>query len=163
MSRTSYLILTVIVLILSAFLIITSESPGYADAYYYFNAGENVADGAGLTDDVLWVYVNADDDLPTESHRYWMPLASLVAAVPMLIFGSSFSVAQIAFIPFWMGLAWLAMWLGRRIAGSARHAWVAALCVVFGGFYFPFWLTTGYLRAVWLCRRVGTHRAGLGE
>ena len=160
--RNSYLILSAIVLALSVFLIATSENPGYTDAYYYFNAGQNLAEGDGLTDDALWVYVNAGDDLPTESHRYWMPLASIVAAVPMVIFGSTFSAAQVAFVPFWMGLAWLAMWLGWRVGGTMRHAWVAALTVVLGGFYFPFWLTTDTFALFGLVGALAMVALGLG-
>ena len=162
MSRNSYLILTGIVLALSAFLIVSSESPGYTDAYYYFNAGQNIADGDGTTDDYLWVYVNAGDEIPTESHRYWMPLASLVAAVPMAIFGSTFNAAQIAFVPFWLGLALLGMWLGRRVGGSARHGWIAGLSVTLGGFYFPFWLTTDTFALFGCVGALGLVALGLG-
>ncbi|HLA43906.1 MAG TPA: hypothetical protein VJZ27_10745 [Aggregatilineales bacterium] len=141
-SRNTYFIMAGIVLLVSVFLILTTENPGYTDAYYYFNAGKSLASGDGLTDHYLWNYVNAPDAIPTESHRYWMPLASVVAAIPMVIFGTSFDAAQIVYVPFLIGLVWLSMWLAARVSGKKRHIWAAGLMMLFGGFYFPFWLTT---------------------
>jgi hypothetical protein len=141
-SLHAYLIMAVFVLILSTIIIAAQDTPGYTDAYYYYNVGAKLADGEGLTDAYLWMYINAPDKLPTESHRYWMPLASLVAALPMLIFGTGFDVAQWGFVPFLVGLAWIGMALGMRIGGSRRQMWVAGFSVVLGGFYLPFWLTT---------------------
>ncbi|MCL4877354.1 MAG: hypothetical protein KJ064_11890 [Anaerolineae bacterium] len=142
MTRRAYLILAGIGLLISIVMIVLRDIPGYTDAYYYYNAGAKLADGDGLTDMYLWNYVNAPEKLPTPSHRYWMPFASIVAAVPMALLGTQFQVAAIAFVPFYIGLACLAMWQGARLGKSRRHAWVAGLSVLFGGMYFPFYLTT---------------------
>lgn len=120
----------------------SGDSPGYTDAFYYYNAGEQLASGNGLTDPYIWVYVNAPDEIPAASHRYWMPLASIVAAIPMAIFGTGYTVAQVAFIPFVIGLSLCGMWLGWCAAQKKRIAWVAGLSVLAGGFYLPFWLAT---------------------
>jgi len=137
-----YLILASIALLISLFQILIRDTPGYTDAYYYYNAGAELAQNGSLTDHYLWVYINAPDALPTASHRYWMPLASIVAALPMWFLGVGFGVARLGFIPFYIALGCLGMWLGGRLGGGRRHAWVTGLSVLFGGFYFPFWLTT---------------------
>lgn len=136
------LIMIGLTLLMSVFLMLTSQTPAYTDAYYYYNAGARLASGEGLTDAYLWVYVNAPDEIPTESNRYWMPLASLAAALPMAIFGTGFQVAQGAYVLFLVGLALVGMWLGGRIGGSRRQAWIAGLTTLIGGFYLPFWLST---------------------
>lgn len=154
MTRRAYFILACIGLLMSVLMIALRDVPGYTDAYYYYNAGAKFADGEGLTDAYLWNYVNAPDDLPTKSHRYWMPLASIVSAIPMAIFGTEFRVAQVAFVPFYIGLALIGMWLGAKFGKTRRHAWVSGLSVLFGGLYLPFYLTTdtfvlyGFLGAV---------------
>jgi hypothetical protein len=89
--------------------------PGYTDAYYYFNAGQRLATGQGLTDPyVALTYLGAPESLPAPSHTYWMPLASLLAALG----GGLFWKAQIPFGLLWLGLALLAFWLGARLGGS---------------------------------------------
>lgn len=133
--------LSLLGLLLSGALMAILPQPFYTDAYYYYNAGENLATGEGLTDDYLWVYINAGEALPTESHRYWMPLSSIVAALPMAIFGEGYSIAQAAFIPFYLAGLWLSMALCRRLNPDSRFLpWVGGLLYLFGGFYLPFWL-----------------------
>ncbi|MFP4322687.1 MAG: hypothetical protein ACLFTK_09550 [Anaerolineales bacterium] len=127
---------------MSLFIIPAQDSPGYTDAYYYYNAAASLARGAGLTDEYLWMYINAPEALPAESHRYWMPLTSIWAAGPLVVFGTSYSVAQMAFVPLLIGLSWVGFWLGYRMENKRRHAWVAGLSIIFGGFYLPFWLAT---------------------
>lgn len=142
MNRRDYFILITIGLLISFFVLAQRESPGYTDAYYYYNAGAKFADGDGLTDMYLWNYVNAPDNIPTESHRYWMPLASIVAALPMMILGTNFHAAALAFVPFYLGLACLGMALVAKLGQSRRHVWAAGLSILLGGMYFPFYFTT---------------------
>ena len=116
-----------------------TTGPGYTDAYYYFNAGQRLATGQGLTDPyVALTYLGAPETLPAPSHTYWMPLASLLAALG----GGSFRGAQIPFGLLWIGLALLAFWLGARLGGSRRHAWAAGLLAVACGYYAPYFVTT---------------------
>ena len=39
-------------------------SPTYFDSFYYFNAAESLASGHGLTDQVLWNYLDDPAGLP---------------------------------------------------------------------------------------------------
>ena len=115
------------------------RQPGYTDAYYYFNAGQRLVQGDGLTDTYLWTYINAPDELPGPSHAYWMPLASLVAAGSMAVLGSDFGAAQVPFVLCFAGMVVLAAWLAAR---SGVRPWLVAWLVMFAGFFTPFWTTT---------------------
>lgn len=140
--RRAYVIMAILALSWGTVLATLIEQPGYVDAYYYFNAGQRLVEGHGLTDANLWTYINAPETLPGPSHAYWMPLASLVAAVSMAIFGPTFAAAQVPSVLCLAGLVLTAFWLGARLGGTTRHAWAAGLLVLFGGFYTPFWTTT---------------------
>lgn len=117
-----------------------AEQPGYTDAYYYYNAAARFASGDGLTDAYLWTYIGLPDDLPTASHRYWMPLTSLIAALGMGLTDTiDYSSAQIPFALMLIGLAGTGFWLGKRLGGGWRHAWVAGLVTLFNGFFVRYW------------------------
>lgn len=141
-SRRAYLSMAILALLWGALLAVAIRQPGYTDAYYYFNAGQRLIEGKGLTDPYLWTYINAPDALPGPSHVYWMPLESLVATVSMAVFGAHFSAAQLPSVLCFAGLVTLAFWLGGRLGGTRRHAWIAGLLVLFSGFFTPFWTTT---------------------
>lgn len=117
------------------------EQPGYTDAFYYFNAANRLVVGDGLTDAYLWTYIGLPDGLPAPSHRYWMPLTSLIAAAGMWLAHSpgDYAAAQIPFTLMLAGTACVGFWLGGRIGGTARHAWVAGLLALFSGFFTRFW------------------------
>lgn len=123
-------------------LAVAIRQPGYTDAYYYYNAGQRLVDGHGLTDAYLWTYINAPEALPGPSHTYWMPLQSLVAAGSMAVLGGHFGAAQLPSIVCYVGLVLAAFWFGGRVGGTRHHAWLSGLLVLFSGFYTPFWTTT---------------------
>ena len=68
---------------------IFQHAPGYMDAEYYYAGGIRLAEGNGFTEELLWNYLDDPLGLPHPSHAYWMPLASLVAALGMKIAGST--------------------------------------------------------------------------
>lgn len=141
MSRC-YAAIFAVALIWGAILAAAIDQPGYTDAYYYFNAGQRLAKGDGLTDPYLWTYINVPDYLPGPSHTYWMPLESLVAAGSMAILGANFGAAQVPSVLCFAGLATLAFWLGVRLGHNRRYGWLASILAMFSGFYTPFWTTT---------------------
>ncbi|NDJ85958.1 MAG: hypothetical protein GYB66_08740 [Chloroflexi bacterium] len=140
--RRDLLILSALALVVGSILLAVRDDPGYADAYYYYNAGERLANGHGLSEPYMWNFLHLSDELPAPSHTYWMPLASLIAAGGMILLGSTFSAAQLPFLFLLVGLVALSGWLGHRLGGSQRYFWLTGLLVLFGGFFFPFWLTT---------------------
>ncbi|NLX08951.1 MAG: hypothetical protein GXY36_04800 [Chloroflexi bacterium] len=138
----SYLVLAALGLLLGVIVAVLVEQPGYTDAYYYFNAGQRLVQGDGLTDPYLWTYINAPDALPGSSHTYWMPLASLVAAAGMAVGGAHFGAAQVPFVFCFAALVAVGGWAGAAFGMSRRHFWMAGLLVLFAGFFTPFWATT---------------------
>lgn len=118
-----------------------SAAPGYTDSYYHFNAATRLVSGDGLTDPYLWTYIGAPETLPSPSHRYWMPLTSLVAALGMGLANApgDYAAATWPFALMLAGTALTGFWLGRRLGGRARHAWIAGLLTLFSGFFTRFW------------------------
>ncbi len=141
MKRT-YLIVFLMAALWGTVLALLIDQPGYTDAYYYFNAGQRLVQGKGLTDPYVWTYLNAPDHLPGPSQTYWMPLESLAAASSMIVFGANFGAAQIPAVLCFAGLVTVAFWLGGAIGQTRRYSYLAALLVLFSGFYTPFWTTT---------------------
>lgn len=127
--------------LISAFVVVYagSAAPDYVDSYYHYNAAANLASGRGFVDDYLWVYINAPESIPSPSYLYWMPGTGLLAAVGMSIFGVSFRAAQIGFALCLWGAALLAYWLGWRVGGTARHAWLGGLLMLFYGNNLAHW------------------------
>ena len=115
--------------------------PSYTDAYYHFNAASRLARGDGFVEDYLWNYLDAPMGLPAPSHRYWMPLTSILAALGMTALGApgDYGAAQAPFILLAAGACMVAYATTRSLAGKRRNAWIAGLLTAFGGFFAPRW------------------------
>jgi len=131
--------------ILSAALVVTQ--PGFTDAYYYVDVAQRLAHGQGLTADFVWNFLEAPhlEPLPVPSHRFWMPLATVVQATgiaalePILGTFRSAQAAIIAVAAFVPAAAYVS---ARSIGTSSRAALVAAALAGLGGFTFaPAWVT----------------------
>ncbi len=131
--------------ILSAAFVVTQ--PGFTDAYYYVDVAQRLAHGQGLTADFIWNFLEAPrlEALPVPSHRFWMPLATVVQAVgiaalePLLGTFRSAQAAIIAVAAFVPAAAYVS---ARSIGASSRAALVAAALAGLGGFTFgPAWVT----------------------
>ncbi|MEL6270940.1 MAG: hypothetical protein AAFR22_14115, partial [Chloroflexota bacterium] len=142
MTRRDHLIFVGVALLIAGYMVYgVYNRPTYTDAYYYINAANRLSRGDGLTDEYLWTYIGAPDELPAPSHLYWMPMPSLTAAFGMWLFNApeDYRAAQ---FPYWLMLALLGytgFWLGARLGGTRRHAWAAGLIVLFGGFFARYW------------------------
>jgi hypothetical protein len=89
------------------------------DATYYWGVARNLVDGHGLTSNALWSYVTPARDpvtgafalfFPRPAFEIWLPLPTLLAAVPMVFLGSTSYAATLA-VPVLLGalipvLAW---------------------------------------------------------
>ena len=89
------------------------------DATYYWGVARNLVDGHGLTSNALWSYVTPARDpatgafglfFPRPAFEIWLPLPTLLAAIPMLLLGSTSYAATLA-VPVLLGalipvLAW---------------------------------------------------------
>jgi hypothetical protein len=97
------------------------------DATYSWGVARNLVEGNGLTSGALWSYVTPARDasgalslgFPRPAFEIWLPLPALLAAVPMLLLGSTGYQATLA-VPVILGavipvLAWR---IGADLAGE---------------------------------------------
>jgi hypothetical protein len=139
MSWRFYLLFGLIGILPLALAAVFQTSPGYMDADYYYAGGLRLEEGKGFSEEILWNYLDDPAGLPHQSHCYWMPMVSILAALGMLVTGQQqFSTARLAFIlvaamipPITGGLAW-------RFSGRKSNAVLAAVLACLPAFYLPF-------------------------
>lgn len=92
------------------------------DTAYYAGVARNLVEGRGLISDALWSYQTQPLTVPRAAFEVWMPLPSLIAAVPMSIVGAAhwFRAAQLASVVTGSVLAVLAWRLGADVAAEMR-------------------------------------------
>lgn len=109
----------VIALLVRAWAAAQVPFPIPEDATYYWGVARNLVDGHGLTSNALWSYVTPARDpatgafglfFPRPAFEIWLPLPTFLAAVPMLLLGSTSYAATLA-VPVLLGavipvLAW---------------------------------------------------------
>jgi hypothetical protein len=131
--------------VLSAALVVIQ--PGFTDAYYYADVARRLAHGQGLTADFVWNFIEAPglQPLPVPSHRFWMPLATVVQAAgivtlePLL---GTFRSAQAAIIAVAAFIPAATYATARTIGATPRAALAgAALAGIGGGAFAPAWVT----------------------
>ena len=136
-------IIFILIALVGAFFITRGliAGPGFTDVFYHLNAANRLVSGQGLTDAYLWTYIGAPETLPVPSHLYWMPLTSLSAAFGMWLFNApgNYAAAQFPLTLMFAGTVYVGFWLGGRLGGTRRHAWIAGLLTLFSGFYTRFW------------------------
>jgi len=113
--------------------------PGYMDADYYFAGGIQLATGKGFTEPYIWNYLSDPQKLPTPSHTYWMPLASIVSAIGMwLTSQTSYAAGRLSFIILSACVPLLTATLAFDLVKNQWIALVAGLLACFSLFYAPF-------------------------
>ncbi|MBA4399758.1 MAG: hypothetical protein C0396_07830 [Anaerolinea sp.] len=136
MNKRLIIILYVLGVGLSALAALGQPAPGYMDAEYYVVGGQRITDGNGFSEPFLWNYLDDPAGLPHPSHLYWMPLASVVAAFGMKLFGAdSLWAARLPFILLSGLLPVLSANLSLLFLQDKRFAWLAGLLGVFSGIY----------------------------
>jgi hypothetical protein len=143
MSARGYL--TVSLLGLGLVIVVAScqSAPGYMDASYYMAGGVWLADGEGFNEHILWNYLDDPAGLPHPSHGYWMPLASLLAALGMLLSGGrAFAAARLGFLALAAIVPILTARLSYALTGRRDVALLAGILAAIGGFYLPYLTTT---------------------
>src|SRR5258706_2648873 len=112
--------------------------PGYMDADYYFAGGIQLATGKGFTEPYIWNYLADPVSLPTPSHAYWMPLASIVSAIGMWLTSQiTYSAGRLPFILLSACVPLLTATLAFDFTKSRRVAIVAGFFFLFFLFFFP--------------------------
>lgn len=142
MRRRDLVLLYVMALALFGAVGTRLASPGYMDAEYYLSTGQELAGGGGFHEPFLWNYLDDPVGIPHPSHRYWMPLASLLSAAGIYLAGNSFRAAQLPFLLMAAGLPVLTYALAWRLYGDAGRARKAGMLALAPGLFLPFLLTT---------------------
>jgi hypothetical protein len=113
--------------------------PGYMDADYYFGGGIQLARGNGFNEPYLWNYLSDPQGLPTPSHAYWLPLASIVAAAGMWLTGqTTFASARLGFLLLAALVPPLTSLLATRFTSNKTLALLSGLLACFPIYYAPF-------------------------
>jgi hypothetical protein len=139
MTRKDAILQFLLALIVFSLLSLFIKVPGYMDAEYYTLSAQQIASGKGLTQPVLWNYLDDPIAIPHPSHTYWMPAPSLVASAGMVISGQTvFSTGRIPFIVFAALVAPAAGWMGFHFSRRRLVAWVSSGFSIFCGYYAPY-------------------------
>src|SRR4051794_24088138 len=84
--------ISLIARIASAWLVVF---PIPEDTAYYVSVSQHIVEGRGLVADALWSFQTPPLIFPRPAFEVWLPLPSLVAAIPMFLFGPTFRAAQL--------------------------------------------------------------------
>jgi hypothetical protein len=155
MKRRDYFIQYLIALAFFGLCSLWVHTPGYMDAEYYTLSAIQIVDGKGMTQPILWNYLDEPVGLPHPSHTYWMPAPSLVAATGMLLTGrTDFTSGRLLFILISAMAVPASGWMGFRFSHNRLAGWLAAGLAVFCGFYAPYTSTVDsfflIMPAAWL-------------
>src|ERR671914_2539572 len=118
--------------------IVAGEAP-YLDPAYYEVVARRLATGDGFSVPVLWSFLDvggrlpADPQLPIPSNRHWMPLASIVSAASMVLFGDSDLAARLPSIVLGAALVPFTAFIGWDLWRSRTVALLAGLLALFAG------------------------------
>lgn len=136
MNRTLSIALFVLGASLAALAALGQPVPGYMDAEYYYGGALRLVNGDGFSEPYLWNYLDDPVGLPHPSHLYWMPLASILAAVGLKVSGStSFWAARLPFILLYGLLPVISAHLSLKFLRNPIYAWIACLLAAFSGVY----------------------------
>ena len=70
--------------------------PKPEDTAYYVGVARNLVEGRGLVSDALWSFQTPPLVFPRPAFEVWLPLPTLLAAIPMALLGATFGAAQVS-------------------------------------------------------------------
>jgi hypothetical protein len=70
--------------------------PKPEDTAYYVAVAANILEGRGMVSDALWSYQTPPLVIPRAAFEVWLPLPTLLATIPMAVFGTTFAAAQVS-------------------------------------------------------------------
>jgi len=106
----------VVALLVRAWAASVLTFPRPEDTAYYVGVARNLVDGHGLVSNAIWSYQTPPLQFPRPAFEVWLPLPSFLAAIPMAIFGTTFSAAQVSSILIGSVVAVLAWRLAADVA-----------------------------------------------
>lgn len=139
MNFKTYLILFFAGLILPIAISQFQDKPGYLDSEYYYAGGIQLATGNGFNEPYLWNYLDGTISLPHPSHTYWMPLASIISAIPMWLFNNtSYAIARLPFIIMAGLIVPITAYLAYLFSKRKDMAIISGLLAIFSVYHAPF-------------------------
>ncbi len=138
MTRRGLLLLFLLGLAVPLVIAQFQSLPGYMDADYYFGGGLQLASGKGFTEPYLWNYLDNPAGLPHPSHTYWMPLASIIAALGMSVGGLTYAAARLPFLLLAACVPPLTAALAFSFSQNRALALASGLLACFPVYYAPF-------------------------
>ena len=66
------------------------------DTTYYWGVARNLVEGRGLVTDAIWTYHTPPLVFPRPAFEIWLPLPTVLAAIPMAILGTGYDAASVA-------------------------------------------------------------------
>jgi hypothetical protein len=123
------------------------SEPGYTDAYYYADVASRLAHGQGLSADFVWNFIEAPgfSPLPVASHRFWVPLTSVLGALGIASVGGvvgEFRGAQAAIVAVAAFVPLAAYAAARELDVAEPYALGAAGIAGLGGVMAPGFVAT---------------------
>ncbi len=137
MKKIDLLTLFLIALCVLSINFVFQKHPGYMDSEYYFLGGRQLLEGENSLP-VIWNYLDGANQLPHPLFSYWMPFASILTAVSMFLFGSSFLGSRIIFYLLAAGLAPLTFLISYKISQNRFISYLSGLLSIFSGYYLKF-------------------------
>jgi hypothetical protein len=98
------------------------DFPQLQDAAYYAGVSRNLVEGRGLVSDSIWSYQTPPLEFPRPAFEVWLPLPSLLAAIPMALLGATFASSQVFAVVTGAIVPVLAWRLAADVAGE-RGLW----------------------------------------
>lgn len=141
MQKRVYLSLFLLGLVIALATAYLQSSPGYMDAYYYYYGGTRLAEGYGLSEMILWNYLDDPSGLPHTAFSYWMPFTSFLAAAGIKLFSGFLGVyrgAQAVFILIAASIPPITAALSWELTNNKRYVWITGVLAAFMGYYLPF-------------------------
>ncbi len=137
MKQKDFYLLFILALILLSINFVFQKNPGYMDAEYYYLGGKQLSEGQTSLN-VIWNFLDNPSDFPHPLFSYWLPLASIVSAFSMDIFGPTFTGSRIIFWILAASLAPLAYFVSFRISQNRFVSIIAGSFAIFNGYMFKF-------------------------
>ncbi len=106
----------VVALVIRAWAATQITFPRPEDVAYYVGVARNLVEGRGLITDAIWSFQTPPLSFPRPAFEVWLPLPSILAAVPMTVFGTTFGAAQVSSVIVGSIVAVLAWRLGADVA-----------------------------------------------
>ena len=131
LSAAAVFVLAVVVRAVAA---ATVAFPVPEDTAYYAGVARNLVEGRGLVTDALWSYQTQPLVVPRAAFEVWLPLPSLLAAIPMWVAGAAnwFRAAQVVSVVSGGAVAALAWRLGADVAAELALPVARARTVALG-------------------------------